>query len=98
MERAVFAIGGVDGILRVPPSKAGPGDLIEEWNPSMEFEGEHAAEIDVTGGIGLKATRGSMIASGGVDVILVNGEIPQRVADAIEGLPVVGTRIVPGNC
>jgi aspartokinase-like uncharacterized kinase len=39
-----------------------------------------------------------MIASGGVDVILVNGEIPQRVADAIEGLPVVGTRIVPGNC
>ena len=98
VERAVFAIGGVDGILRVPPSKAGPGDLIEEWNPSMEFEGEHAAEIDVTGGIGLKATRGSMIASRGVDVILVNGEIPQRVADAIEGLPVVGTRIVPGNC
>ena len=64
VERAIFAIGGVDGILRVPPSKAGPDDLIEEWNPSMEFEGEHAAEIDVTGGIGLKATRGSMIASG----------------------------------
>ena len=98
VERAIFAIGGVDGILRVPPSKAGPNDLIEEWNPSMEFEGEHASEIDVTGGIGLKATRGSMIASRGVDVILVNGEIPQRVADAIEGLPVVGTRIVPGNC
>ena len=85
-------------ILRVPPSKATADDLIEEWNPSMEFEGEHAAEIDVTGGIGLKATRGAMIASKGIDVILVNGEISQRVADAIEGIPVVGTRIVPGNC
>ena len=64
----------------------------------MEFEGEHAAEIDVTGGIGLKATRGAMIASKGIDVMLVNGEISQRVADAIEGKSVVGTRIVPGNC
>tara|TARA_B100000614_G_C14542657_1_gene490902 strand:+ start:1516 stop:2289 length:774 start_codon:yes stop_codon:yes gene_type:complete len=98
VERAIFAIGDVDGILRVPPSKAGPDDLIVEWNPSMEFEGEHAVEIDVTGGIGLKASRGAMIASKGIDVILVNGEISQRVADAIEGLPVVGTRIVSGNC
>ncbi len=57
VERAIFAIGDVDGILRVPPSKAGPDDLIVEWNPSMEFEGEHAVEIDVTGGIGLKASR-----------------------------------------
>ena len=98
VERAIFAIGDVDGILRVPPNKAGPDDLIVEWNPSMEFEGEHAVEIDVTGGIGLKASRGAMIASKGIDVILVNGEISQRVADAIEGLPVVGTRIVSGNC
>ena len=98
VERAIFAIGNVDGILRVPPSKAGPEDLIEVWNPEMEFEGEHAVEIDVTGGIGLKAARGAMIASKGIDVVLVNGEISQRVIDAIEGLPVVGTRIVSGNC
>ena len=98
VERAIFAIGEVDGILRVPPSKAGPDDLIEVWNPEMEFEGEHAVDIDVTGGIGLKAARGAMIASKGVDVILVNGEISQRVSDAIEGFPVIGTRIVLGNC
>ena len=98
VERAVFAIGGVDGILRVPPSKAGPDDLIEIWNPQMKFEGEHAADIDVTGGIGLKATRGAMIAAKGIDVLLINGEIPERVLDAIEGNTVIGTRIESGNC
>lgn len=98
VERAVFAIGGVDGILRVPPSKASPDDLIEVWAPNMEFEGEHATDIDVTGGIGLKATRGAMIAAEGIDVILINGEIPERVLDAIEGKSVIGTRIKSGNC
>lgn len=98
VERAVFAIGGVDGILRVPPSKAGPDDLIEVWRPDMEFEGEHATDIDVTGGIGLKATRGAMIAANGIDVVLINGEIPGRVLDAIEGKSVIGTRIESGNC
>lgn len=98
VERAVFAIGGVDGILLVPPSRAGPEDLIEVWNPKMTFEGEHAENIDVTGGIGLKAARGAMIASEGIDVILINGEIPQRVLDAIEGKSVIGTRIESGNC
>ena len=66
VERAVFAIGGVDGILLVPPPRAGPEDLIEVWNPNMRFEGEHAEDIDVTGGIGLKAARGAMIASKGI--------------------------------
>lgn len=98
VERAVFAIGGVDGILRVPPSKAGPEDLIEIWSPDMEFEGEHAAEIDVTGGIGLKAARGAMISEKGVDVHIINGEHPNRVLAAIDGENVIGTKIVSGNC
>ena len=98
VERAVFAIGGVDGILRVPPSKAGPEDLIEIWSPDMEFVGEHAAEIDVTGGIGLKAARGAMISEKGVDVHIINGEHPNRVLAAIDGENVIGTKIVSGNC
>lgn len=98
VERAVFAIGGVDGILRVPPSKAGPDDLIETWSPDMEFEGEHAAEIDVTGGIGLKAARGAMISQKGVAVQIINGEYSDRVLAALEGESVLGTKIVSGNC
>ena len=98
VERAVFAIGGVDGLLRVPPSKAGPDDLIEVWNPDMVFEGVHESEIDVTGGIGLKASRGAMISEKGIDVLLINGQISERVLAAIEGNSVIGTRIVSGNC
>ena len=98
VERAVFAIGGVDGILKVPPSQAGPDDLIEVWYPELEFVGEHASEIDVTGGIGLKAARGAMISQKGIDVMIVNGEHPERVLGAIEGKSVLGTRIIAGNC
>lgn len=97
VERAIFAIGGVDGLLRVPPSKAGPEDLIDVWHPEIKFEGEHESKIDVTGGIGLKATRGAMIAKHDVDVLFVNGEKFHRLADAIEGKPVIGTKIVSGN-
>ena len=98
VERAVFAIGGVDGILRVPPARATSDDLIEVWCPELEFEGEHASDIDVTGGIGLKAARGAQISENGVDVILINGEHPDRVFAAIEGKSVIGTRIISGNC
>lgn len=98
VERAVFAIGGVDGILKVPPSQAGPDDLIEVWHPELEFVGEHESEIDVTGGIGLKAARGAMISQKGIDVMIVNGEHPERVLGAIEGKSVLGTRIIAGNC
>jgi len=97
VERAVFAIGGVDGILRVPPDRAVPEDLIEIWHPGIVFEGEHASEFDVTGGIGLKAARGAEISESGVDVVLVNGEYPDRVLSAIEGESIIGTRIISGN-
>tara|TARA_B100000925_G_C22002478_1_gene471985 strand:+ start:662 stop:1441 length:780 start_codon:yes stop_codon:yes gene_type:complete len=95
--RVIFAVHGVDGILSVPPDKAGPNDLIKVWSPGMEFEGEHASEIDVTGGIGLKAARGAMIAQHGIEVTLVNGENYERLYNAIEGKSVIGTRIIAGN-
>ena len=98
VERAVFAIGGVDGILRVPPARATAEDLIEVWHPELEFEGEHSTDIDVTGGIGLKAARGAEISTKGIDVVLINGEYPGRGLDAIEGQSVIGTRIISGNC
>ena len=91
------SIGGVDGLLRVPPNKAGPEDLIDVWHPEIKFEGEHESEIDVTGGIGLKAKRGAMIAKRDVEVLFVNGENFDRLTDAIEGKPVIGTKIVSGN-
>jgi isopentenyl phosphate kinase len=97
VERLVFAIGGVDGILRVPPEEATADDLIEVWTQDTEFEGIHSSNIDVTGGIGLKADRAALVASHGIEVLMVNGEHPKRVLDAIEGRPVRGTRFPPSN-
>jgi len=94
VSRLVFAIGGVDGVLSVPPSKAGPEDLIEILSPGDVFEGKHESAIDVTGGIGLKVTRGFHVASHGIDVIMVNGGVPERVLAACKGEPVRGTTLI----
>lgn len=94
VERLVFAIGGVDGLLRCPPDRATDDDLIEEWSPSIAFEGIHHSEIDVTGGIGLKASRGAEAAAKGIEVLMVNGGHADRVFDACMGREVRGTRVV----
>ena len=94
VKRLVFAIGGVDGILRCPPDRATEDDLIEIWSPDIEFEGEHKSDIDVTGGIGLKAARGAKVAQNGIEVMMVSGQHPQRVADACIGVATRGTKVV----
>ena len=78
-----------------PPEEATDDDLITEWSPSISFRGVHNTEIDVTGGIALKAKRGAEVASLGVDVFIVNGEKPERIFDACMGIPTKGTRIYP---
>ena len=93
VSRLVFAIGGVDGVLAVPPSIAEPEDLIEVLAPEHVFDGEHESAIDVTGGIGLKVERGFYVASHGIDVIMVNGGHPSRVLDACKGIEVRGTKL-----
>jgi isopentenyl phosphate kinase len=94
VKRLVFAIGGVDGILKRPPKYANDEDLIEVWSPDLKFDGLHNTEIDVTGGIGLKAARGAEVAKLGIEVVIVNGSYPQRVFDACTGKDVLGTKII----
>ena len=98
VSRLVFAIGGVDGVLAVPPANAGPDDLIDILTPEHVFDGEHESAIDVTGGIGLKVDRGFYVASHGIDVIMVNGGHPSRVLHACKGSEVRGTKLsVPSS-
>ena len=93
VSKLVFAIGGVDGILKRPPEVANDDDLIRRWSPKIEFTGIHYADIDVTGGIGLKATRGAEVAQLGIDVFIINGEYPERLVEACRGIPTIGTQI-----
>lgn len=94
IRRLVFAMGGVDGVLKSAPVEGQPQELIEVMTPSTLYDGEHAAEMDVTGGIGLKIQRGFEAANHGCEVLLISGEVPGRFSSACMGLPVVGTRLM----
>ena len=96
VKRLVFAMGGVEGVLSSPPT--GENDdqrLMPTLSRDDAFEGEHAAHMDVTGGIGLKVARGFAAATHGVEVHLVSGEMEHRVRDACLGEPVRGTVLTP---
>ena len=96
VKRLVFAVGGVEGVLSEPPTgKNDASKLIEVLTRESVFEGEHMTELDVTGGIGLKVTRGFQAADHGIAVHLVSGEHDQRVTDACLGRTVRGTVLRP---
>ena len=96
VQRLVFAMGGVEGILSEPPNGVNDASkLIETMRIKDGYEGEHMSEIDVTGGIGLKVERGFQTAAHGVAVHLVSGEIEMRVRDACLGHEVRGTTLLP---
>ena len=95
IESLIFAMGGVDGLLKVPPHIATDEDLIEQWSPEINYEGLHQSDIDVTGGIGLKITRGHLVAQSGIGVYLINGEHPSRMLSLLRQESWRGTTILP---
>ena len=97
VSRVVFAMGGADGVLRKPPHEATSEDLIETWGDDAAFVGLHAADMDVTGGIGLKVNRAQSIARHGIETTFVNGEVEGRLEAALLGRPVRGTRFPPAQ-
>lgn len=96
VKRLVFAMGGVEGVLSSPPTGENDEErLMHRLSKTDAFEGEHAAHIDVTGGIGLKVARGFDTADHGIEVHLVSGELDHRVERACLGEPVRGTMLLP---
>ena len=95
IESLIFAMGGVDGLLKVPPDIATDEDLIEQWSPEINYEGLHQSDIDVTGGIGLKITRSHLVAQSGIGVYLINGEHPSRMLSLLRQESWRGTTILP---
>ena len=93
VERLIFAIRGVDGLLTAPPG-SGYEEVIEILDSNSEYLGEHDSSIDVTGGIGLKVQRGLEVAKHGTEVLMINGEIESRYYNACLGNQVIGTKIV----
>ncbi|MGI0048853.1 MAG: isopentenyl phosphate kinase [Nitrososphaera sp.] len=91
--RVVFAT-NVDGIYKDMASKEIIHEMRAAGRRSIEFS--KAAGADVTGGMQRKVTEAFKIASYGMDVLIVNGLVPERIAEAIEGRLQVGT-VVKGS-
>ena len=95
VNRLVFAMGGVEGVLASPPQDGEPmPELLSTLSSNDVFVGEHQSDMDVTGGIGLKVKRGFEALDSGIEVWLVSGEHGLRVQEACMGLPVTGTQLL----
>ena len=96
-KRAVF-VADVDGLFTADPKGRKGAQLLGSVRssdlPSIEMG--RATAADVTGGIEGKVRRMLEIAAHADECLLVNGNVKNRVRDALRGRPVVGTRILGG--
>ncbi len=94
---AVFAA-DVDGLFTADPKRVKGARLLLSVSkadlPLVEFA--PAKGPDVTGGIEAKVHRMLEIAAHADETIIVNGNVKNRVRDALRGRIVIGTRVVGG--
>ncbi|MEW6605559.1 MAG: gamma-glutamyl kinase, partial [Thermoproteota archaeon] len=91
--KVIFAT-NVDGIYKNMESMELVSEIRVAGKKSISFSKGPIA--DVTGGMQRKVTEAFKIASYGMDVLMVNGLVPERIAEAIGGKLQVGT-IVKGS-
>ncbi len=88
----IFALGDTPGLMS---THGADGILIPEWDASMDFDGHHTTEIDVTGGIFLKVERASAISKKVEHVWFVDGTNPERINEIVDNGKSIGTKINP---
>jgi isopentenyl phosphate kinase len=91
--RVIFAT-NVDGIYRDMAGRELLSEIRAYGRKSIEFSKVGA---DVTGGMQRKITEAFKIASCGMDVLMINGLVPERIAEAVEGRLQVGTVVKGGR-
>jgi isopentenyl phosphate kinase len=92
--RIIFAT-NVDGIYKDSVSRELINKMqVADKRKSIEFF--KASGTDATGGMQRKVTEAFKIASHGMDVMLINGLVPERIIEAAEGTLKVGT-VVKGR-
>ena len=92
--RVVFAT-NVDGVYKDMASREVISEIRLKSRKLMKFS--KALGIDVTGGMQRKVTEAFKIASSGMDVLMVNGLVPERIAEAVQGKLQVGTVLKGGR-
>ena len=96
-KRAVFAA-DVDGLYTADPKRRKQARLLATVGPKdlAQIEFSSSPRTDVTGSIEGKLRRMFEIAEYVDECLIVNGNVKNRVRDALRGKRVVGTRIVRG--
>ncbi|TLZ99690.1 MAG: amino acid kinase, partial [Methanobacteriota archaeon] len=88
----------VDGLFTADPKRRRTARLLDVVGPkdlsSIEFSSP--SRTDVTGSIEGKVRRMFEIADHVGECLIVNGNVKNRVRDALRGRRVVGTRVVRG--
>ncbi len=97
--RCVVFAADVDGLCTADPRKRKDAQLLLSLSegdlPLIDFG--PAKGPDVTGGIEAKVRRMLEIASHADECVIVNGNVKNRMRDALRGRIVVGTRVVGGH-
>ena len=92
--RIIFTT-NVDGIYKDMASRELVSEIKVRGNrKSIEFF--KGSGNDVTGGMHRKVTEAFKIASHGMDVVMINGLMPERIMEAVEGTLKIGT-VVKGR-
>jgi isopentenyl phosphate kinase len=96
-DRAIFAT-DVDGLFTADPKRRRDASLLETARPEdlNRIQFSSASRTDVTGSIEGKVRRMFEIADHVDECLIVNGNVKNRVRDALRGRRVVGTRVVRG--
>src|SRR5438874_2312520 len=96
-DRAVF-VADVDGLFTADPKRRRDARLLDKVSEAdlSKIEFSSAKRTDVTGSIEGKVRRMFEIAAHTGECLIVNGNVKNRVRDALRGRRVVGTRIARG--
>jgi isopentenyl phosphate kinase len=89
--RVIFAT-NADGIYKSMETR----EVVPKLSPRGKVEFSAVSGADVTGGMQRKVREAFKIAFLGMDVMLVNGLVPERIAQAIQGHVSIGT-VVKGR-
>ena len=97
--RSVVFAADVDGLFTADPKRTRDAQLLLSVGPAdlAKLDLGPAKGADVTGGIETKVRRMLEIASFADETIIVNGNVKNRVRDALRGRIVIGTRVVGGH-
>ncbi len=96
--RCVVFAADVDGLYTADPKRVKDAQLLLSLSAkdASRIDFGPAKGPDVTGGMEAKVRRMLEIASHADETILVNGNVKNRVRDALRGRIVIGTRVVGG--